>query len=204
MRNAIDNGCSHRLTSGVTVNTQTNYVACAATLSTAMMTLAVLTGCSSPGPRNPALVKPDGARFLASFRVCARPHWNNTSVDLVKGHRYYFELPGNPVWYDWFVRSGPEGYNSPFLFIFTPLRRYISAPWFCLIGSLDKRRRDRFVIGNGAREYSATASGRLFCYANDVLWMYWNNHGEIQVNVYELPQPSSGVGDSSPSRVRSH
>ncbi len=32
----------------------------------------------------------------------------------------------------------------------------------------------------------AQTSGELFFFANDVWFMYWNNHGEIEVNVYEL------------------
>jgi hypothetical protein len=55
-----------------------------------------------------------------------------------------------------------------------------NATWFKLIGAIAKDRYAPIEIGSGLTDFSPTTSGQLFCFANDIAWMYWNKRGSIQ------------------------
>jgi hypothetical protein len=69
-------------------------------------------------------------------------------------------------------------------------RRVPTANWFALIGTLNGRDDTAFVIGRQL-EYTADASARLVCFANDVPWAYWNNFGSVTLTITRLERAAS-------------
>jgi len=120
--------------------------------------------------------------------INSHKHWNDTSIVLEAGHAYCLIVPGHQKWQDWGICSGPDGYCRRKLWLFEFWRRMPQAHWFALVGSVDKKKDARFVIGSGLAIYYPSRTGRLFCYANDVYGFYWNNSGTVTLSVYELPK----------------
>lgn len=119
------------------------------------------------------------------FVVKAHCRWNETGVILQRGCRYDFRIVEVHDWMDWFIRSGPEGYKSENLLMRSSeyFRRIPDAPWFALIGTIKKNLLHSFKIGSGLIGFEPPISGPLYCFANDVPFMYFNNRGELQVVV---------------------
>jgi len=104
---------------------------------------------------------------------------------LRKGHTYRITARG--CWKDKDTPCGPCGYpsNSQVLRMAEPLRRKRHANWFALIGAQRFLFAGRFVIGKEAT-YRARRDGKLWCFANDVWFMYFNNKGSVEITVEEL------------------
>jgi hypothetical protein len=104
---------------------------------------------------------------------------------LRKGHTYQITACGG--WKDRDTPCGPGGYrsNSLVLRLAVPLRRKWHANWFALIGAQRSLLARRFVIGEGIT-YQASRNGKLWCFANDVWFMYFNNKGSVEITVEEL------------------
>jgi len=104
---------------------------------------------------------------------------------LRKGHTYRITARGG--WKDKDTPCGPGGYasNSLVLRIAEPLRRKWHANWFALIGAQRFLFARRFVIGEDVT-YRARRDGKLWCFANDVWFMYFNNKGAVEITVEEL------------------
>jgi len=119
--------------------------------------------------------------------INARKTWNETPFELKVGSTYRFTVSG--TWKDWTTPCDARGYDSDKLRLFEPLRRVRGAKWFSLIGALDKETETCFDIGRlieSGGTYTAQRAGRLFCFANDVSFMYWNNCGSIELNITEV------------------
>ena len=114
--------------------------------------------------------------------IQARTRWNRTGLILESGAEYHFEASG--VWYDWGYRCSADGYSTPSWLhgLFERFRRAPEERWFALIGTVERRRRMRFRIGRHAT-LRPEHSGELCCFANDLVWMYWNNRGEVTLRV---------------------
>jgi hypothetical protein len=111
--------------------------------------------------------------------------WNNTGINLVAGQKYHFQATGQ--WTDWKYTCDADGYQSPNFFfkLCESLRRMPQAPWFALIGSIDKDKNSFFLIGTD-KNITAQKTGQLYCFANDVIIAYGNNQGSIELNVTHL------------------
>jgi len=85
-------------------------------------------------------------------------------------------------------------------------RRLPGAPWFALIGvvandypppplqppqdaKVEPLPHETFVIGSGTT-FVPSASGYLFCFANDAWHFYGNNRGSVRLRVEALPKPA--------------
>ncbi|GMU28352.1 MAG: hypothetical protein AMXMBFR17_18920 [Candidatus Jettenia caeni] len=114
--------------------------------------------------------------------IRASKKWNNTQIRPVAGEEYHFKASGQ--WKDWNIVCDADGYISPNLLLRATewLRRVPKECWFTLIGSLDGDKDTCFRIGVEAR-ISPKLTGTLYCFANDINLMYWNNRGEIQLTV---------------------
>ena len=66
-----------------------------------------------------------------------------------------------------------------------PLRRKWHANWFALIGAQRSLFARRFVISDSVT-YRALRNGKLWCFANDAWFMYFNNKGSVEVTIEEL------------------
>ena len=117
----------------------------------------------------------------------SRQIWNDTEITLVAGQEYTFHATGE--WTDgrippWIYPCNADGYESPniVLKLCEGLRRMPHLPWFSLIGSIEKDKQNRFLIGKH-KIFTAPKTGRLYCFANDVIIAYGNNQGHIQLTV---------------------
>ena len=121
----------------------------------------------------------------AHASVAARPRWVDTGIRLEAGGTYRFAASGS--WQDRGIVAGPEGYASPNAVMrFTERwRRVPGAPWFALIGSVDRSRHTLFEIGASA-SCSPPRDGILSCFANDLSLMYVNNSGTISLTVTRI------------------
>ena len=116
--------------------------------------------------------------------VQARDFWSNTGIRLMKGRHYDFLAIGR--WFDWFIDCDADGYRSALTAPLQGLRRAPAQNWFQLMGSIDRRNDLIFPIGTHLANYQAPADGELTCFANDLIWMYWNNYGSISLWVIPL------------------
>jgi hypothetical protein len=128
--------------------------------------------------------------------VPARPRWSRTGILLEEGVAYLVSTAGE--WLDWRTPATARGYPSPnWLFrLVERFRRHPTAPWFALIGTVDRRVAGQFVLG-GVPRFVAPGSGELVCYANDLSLMRWNNSGEVRLTVLR-PDEGPGVPSSDP------
>src|SRR6266498_1837839 len=112
--------------------------------------------------------------------IQARKKWNDTGIQLIAGQEYQFTAAGK--WIDWFIPCEADGFPSRDLILRLTQwqRRVPSENWFALMGALDFDKTSIFKIGAG-RTLVMNRSGTLTCFANDVPYMYWNNHGSIQL-----------------------
>jgi len=125
--------------------------------------------------------------------VRARCKWNDTGFEVVGGAHY--RLSVNGTWFDAHYEKDAAGYRSddpvvprfsrPMFALAERWRRLPGANWFSLIGAVD--RKSLFDMGavlhSGSGEFTAPASGRLFCFANDLPFMYWNNKGQVLIQI---------------------
>jgi len=135
-----------------------------------------------------------------SMTLDAGRYWNDSGIDITAGGTYEFSISNQSVWFDASIASSAAGYSCPWLLPFTPFRRTMTAPWFALICTVDHN--DSFVVFSQSPcfEYSEIKgsqsvqtcrqehtfderSGRLFCYANDIPFMTFNNSGTLTVTV---------------------
>ncbi len=119
--------------------------------------------------------------------IKARRWWNKTPFYLETGKTYRFSASG--TWIDWTHKASATGFYADKLESCEKWRREPDAKWFSAIGRINKKKNTQFDIGKlleGDTPYTATASGVLYCFANDVRFMYWNNKGAIDLQVEEL------------------
>lgn len=128
--------------------------------------------------------------------IDASRYWVDTHIHLRAGVSY--SMVPNGRWLDATIESGPEGYASQNVFqrITEWLRRVPAAPWFALVGAIDRRSSTQFVIGAGC-VYRAERDGELTCFANDLCGFYWNNHGSVNLDVTEV---SGATASTRPPR----
>ncbi len=112
--------------------------------------------------------------------VKARCRWNDTRLDVVEGQTIKFETSGR--WKDWTIECDADGYERSYLKPFARWRRAPGAPWFALIGAIGRNLSHTFVIGQ-RNSLAMPATGRLFVFANDVPWAYFNNSGLIDLSI---------------------
>jgi hypothetical protein len=116
--------------------------------------------------------------------INAKNPWNDSGIDLVRGARYDFVVPGSQHWRDSSIECDADGYSAPFLLkFFEPFCRVPSQNYFKLIGTINRSLEMPIVIGSGLEDFLPFRSGRLYCFANDIRIMYWNNCGSIGLNV---------------------
>ncbi len=115
--------------------------------------------------------------------IKAAEYWNSTNINLEVTAIYALEVQGEQFWYDWFIQADANGYTRPWLKWVEGLRRCPSENWFALIGSISQNSRHNFLIGKGINNYKPPLTGNLYCYANDVPFMYWNNKGSLSLTV---------------------
>jgi hypothetical protein len=118
--------------------------------------------------------------------IDAKAIWTDTDIVLEGGVTYVLRATGR--WRDASIDTDADGYASVNAFqrLTERLRRVPDAPWFALIGAVDRRQETQFVIGTGCR-FRAPISGRLTCFANDLRGFYFNNSGSVTLTADRAP-----------------
>jgi hypothetical protein len=117
----------------------------------------------------------------AEFDVYSRKQWNATGVLLDRGIRYAYVVPPTEIWHDFYISTDADGYRKDYLSFWEKYRRVPSENWFRLIGMVDQEPSLQLLFSAGSDTFIAPASGHLFCFANDMATMYWNNWGRVHV-----------------------
>lgn len=119
--------------------------------------------------------------------VYAGERWNDSGIDVVSGQIYNFTVPAGETWTNSRKICGAEGYPSDLLMRpWEAFRRVPEAKWLQLIGTIGRSVRARTVVGPSLRDFLPPLPGRLYFFANDLPWMYWNNKGMLAVRVTRI------------------
>jgi len=123
---------------------------------------------------------------VVSQPVLAAEKWNATGIQLQQGKCYSIRLVDTlDVSDDTIPVTTLDGWPGRWRRrLFLPVaifRRRPFDPWFALIGSVNKKH--CFRIAYDGFEFTAPATGELFCYFNDVPFRYNNNHGSVRLSV---------------------
>ena len=121
--------------------------------------------------------------------IDSRESWCDTGIRLAAGRSYRLSARG--TWRDASIVTDAAGYASRNLFqrATERLRRLPDAPWFALIGAVDRRPETQFVIGTDCL-FTALRDGELTCFANDLRFFDFNNDGTVTLAVEEqVPAP---------------
>jgi len=134
-----------------------------------------------------------------TFTVGSAEKYSWSEVKLEAGAHYSFSVDDDQKWEDADMVCSAAGWKSDELNwlkreaveLFEGKRRCPEADWFELIGSLDEGA-DIFRIGCGGDNatYTPRKNGTLYAFANDLKIMYFNNHGEIKVNIKRVANPA--------------
>jgi hypothetical protein len=110
--------------------------------------------------------------------------WNDSGIDVAFDQSYNFVVPKSESWVDYDIPCSADGYvSTPLIKIWEPFRRVPDENWFKLIGTVGRCARPPIVIGSQLIGFAPSFPGRLYFFANDLLWMYWNNKGTVHVRV---------------------
>jgi hypothetical protein len=118
-------------------------------------------------------------------KIDSREKWNDTGIDLVAGRRYRFNAEGK--WKDWFIECDADGFSNVVMNLSNWAKRVRAAPWFRLIGAVDKNLDDPIILGVTG-EFVAPATGVLWAFANDAKFAYGNNHGSVDLSIEEITE----------------
>lgn len=126
------------------------------------------------------------------LRIDSQEKWNRTGIEVRPGERYAFRAEGS--WIDLTIYTTARGYETReapalsrwFLSLFEGSLRMPGQNWFALVGTVGRSESTAFVIGERLDGWMPTAAGELWCFANDVPWAYFNNHGEVTLTVTRL------------------
>jgi hypothetical protein len=121
------------------------------------------------------------------LKVCSNVKSNDTGIDFIKGREYKYKATG--IWVDWFIPCNADGYpnvlNSLMDTIFgRDTKRLESAKWFQLVGEIKGSQDVVHEIKLGVEgTFPAPESGRLYVFANDANFAYWNNFGSVELHI---------------------
>ena len=126
-----------------------------------------------------------GSARKADVRVAAAQQWNSSKFHVRKGCGIRIRVKPDSKWVDWFIESGPEGYDRSWLRPFKWMARVPDADWFALVCCIDRDLSSAFIVGPGIDCYIPSRDGELYFFANDAPFAYWNNNGQVEVKIEE-------------------
>lgn len=112
----------------------------------------------------------------SQFRIPVALRGTKT-LHIQAGRRY--EVSADGRWTDLLISATADGYSHGYVSLFRPLLRVPQAQFFQLIGMVDGH-----ILPLGVRvRFTASASGILVMFANDLPLMYWNNWGVMCLQI---------------------
>lgn len=118
--------------------------------------------------------------------MVAKEKWNDSGLTVKAGSGVRIHAEPGSKWIDWFIECGPDGYEKFWLNPFRWSRRVPDAPWFALICCIDRDLPSAFIVGSGTDCYIPPRDGTLFFFSNDAPFAYWNNKGQVKLQVTSL------------------
>ena len=140
-------------------------------------------------------------KFPVKMKIMARKKWTKVGVEFREGHKYRLSVTG--IWYDASIGVSCCGYSAAsftgikgLFFKWAESRKRVpTADWFSLICTVGKDTEHAFDLGNMIKEsdcnvveYTAGRSGSLYCFANDLSFMYRNNRDFVVITVEEASE----------------
>jgi hypothetical protein len=120
----------------------------------------------------------------AYIPVYANKLWNDSGVDVVSGQAFSFAVPPGEEWIHWKTACRADGYTSTsFARPLEIFRRVPRADWLQLVCTIGKSIKSSTIIGSRLLDFAPAYRGRLYLFANDIPWMYWNNRGMMAVRI---------------------
>jgi hypothetical protein len=130
------------------------------------------------------LIKVGETAYVA---VYAHRLWNNSGIDILSGQIYTLTVPHSERWVDSGKVCGADGYPSNWLMRpWEAFRRSPEGNWLQLIGTIGRSTKARIAVGSSLTDFLPPFPGRLYFFANDLPWMYWNNKGALAVRVTRI------------------
>ena len=126
-----------------------------------------------------------GPERKTDVRVAAAELWNSSKFHVRKGCGIRIRVKPDSKWVDWFIKSGPEGYDRFWLRPFKWTARVPDADWFTLVCCIDRDLSSAFIVGPEIDCYIPSRDGELYFFANDAPFAYWNNKGHVEVEIEE-------------------
>lgn len=119
-----------------------------------------------------------------SIPVFARLRWNTTGLLIRPGERYLVTAT-EEIWSDWRIASTAAGQPGVGIQkLFRPFVRCPTAQWFQLVAAVGCSHDQLFDVGMAGRvTLKDEHEGELLFFANDVSLAYFNNSGQIHVDV---------------------
>ena len=122
-----------------------------------------------------------------TYRFRASGTWRDAGIEV--------DARGYPLPDRGYAAFGIRGTRQTIFELSERWRRVPEANWFALICTVGKTTATAFDVGRIlARDgvYIAEHNGPLYCFANDLPFMYWNNHGAITLEVHPAGQMALG------------
>lgn len=120
---------------------------------------------------------------IIEVEIYAKCKWNSTQIEISESEEYIFSAFG--AWKDLTIKTDADGYTNSYMKLFDAIKRAKKYQWFALIGSLNQIKNEYFLIGKN-NKIAFVNSGILYCFANDVNGFYWNNFGNITLQVKRI------------------
>ncbi|XQE67054.1 hypothetical protein ACOAPY_00220 [Pseudomonas sp. P3C3] len=119
--------------------------------------------------------------------VNARLRWNATGLQVAPGESYRVQASSD-LWHDAGIPATADGQDGNMIQrIFKWTIRCKQARWFQLVGALGQSDEQLFPLGIDAQlKVPPGPEAELTLFANDVLFMYGNNQGNIWVNITRI------------------
>lgn len=119
--------------------------------------------------------------------VCANQRWNDSGINVFSGQIYNITAPASETWTGSGKICDATGYQSNSLRRpWEIFRRVPKAKWLQLVGTIGRSIKAPIIIGSNLTDFLPPFPGRLYFFANDLPWMYWNNKGMIAVRVKRI------------------
>lgn len=121
---------------------------------------------------------------ILGIPVDAGKLWNGTGILVGTGEKYRINT-SDEMWSDAGIKCTAAGQSGRGIQkIFRALIRCNQAQWFELVATVGSSSQQMIPIGHGADVSFVTEKDcELGFFANDVIFMYWNNSGVIHVSL---------------------